>query len=163
MPFRDWRLRLQDILESISEIEQRTKGITFEQFAKNQTTVKAVLYDFIIIGEATRNVSKEIQSRYPLIPWRLMGGMRNVATHEYFQVNLSRVWATIQEDLPTLVPQQTEMSLVPIYKEMPNFVEVYQTLKSEHFAITGIFPVSRDKSSRIIEFDCIMINENRQT
>ena len=67
MPSRDWRLRLQDILESISEIQQCTKGITFEQFAISQTTVKAVLYDFIIIGEATRNVSKEIQSRYPLI------------------------------------------------------------------------------------------------
>jgi uncharacterized protein with HEPN domain len=109
MPSRDWRLRLQDILESISEIEQRTKGMTFEEFAKNQTNVKAVLYDFIIIGEATRNVPKEIQSRYPLIPWRLMAGMRNVATHEYFQVNLSRVLATIQEDLPTLVPQLQEV------------------------------------------------------
>ena len=90
MPSRDWRLRLQDILESISEIEQRTKGMTFEEFANNQTTVKAVLQDLIIIGEATRNIPKEIQSRYTLIPWRLMGGMRNVATHEYFQVNLSR-------------------------------------------------------------------------
>lgn len=109
MPFRDWRLRIQDILESISEIEKRTKGMTFEEFAKNQTTVKAVLYDFIIIGEATRNAPKEIQSSYPLIPWRLMGGMRNVATHEYFQVNLSRVWTTIQEDLPTLVPQLQEV------------------------------------------------------
>ena len=109
MPSRDWRLRLQDILESIREIERRTKGMTFEEFAKNQTTIKAVLYDFIIIGEATRNVQKEIQSRHPLIPWRLMGGMRNVATHEYFQVNLSRVWATIQEDLPTLVPQLQEV------------------------------------------------------
>ena len=109
MPSRDWRLRLQDVLESISEIEQCTKGITFEQFARNETTVKAVLYDFIIIGEATRNVSQEIQSRYPLIPWRLMGGMRNVAAHEYFQVNLSRVWATIQEDLPSLVPQLQEV------------------------------------------------------
>jgi uncharacterized protein with HEPN domain len=38
-----------------------------------------------------------------------MGGMRNIATHEYFQVNLSRVWATIQEDLPTLLPQLQEM------------------------------------------------------
>jgi uncharacterized protein with HEPN domain len=83
--------------------------MTFGEFAKNQTTVKGVLYDFIIIGEVTRNVPKEIQSCYPLIPWRLMGGMRNVATHEYFQVNLSRVWATIQEDLPTLVPQLQEV------------------------------------------------------
>ncbi len=109
MPSRDWRLRIQDILESITEIEQCTKGMTFEEFAKNQTTVKAVLYDFIIIGEATRNIPNEIQSRYPLIPWRLIGGMRNVATHEYFQVNLSRVWATIQEDLPSLVPQLQEV------------------------------------------------------
>jgi uncharacterized protein with HEPN domain len=38
-----------------------------------------------------------------------MGGMRNIATHEYFQINLSRVWATIQEDLPTLVPQLQEV------------------------------------------------------
>ncbi|TRU82658.1 MAG: DUF86 domain-containing protein, partial [Microcystis novacekii Mn_MB_F_20050700_S1] len=49
------------------------------------------------------------QSRYALIPWRLMAGMRNVATHEYFQVNLSRVWATIQEDLQILVPQLQEV------------------------------------------------------
>lgn len=109
MSSRDWRLRIQDILESITEVEQRTKGMTFEEFAKNQTTVKAVLYDFIIIGEATRNIPNEIQSRYPLISWCLMGGMRNVATHEYFQVNLSRVWATIQEDLPLLMPQLQEV------------------------------------------------------
>jgi uncharacterized protein with HEPN domain len=38
-----------------------------------------------------------------------MGGMRNVATHEYFQVNLSRVWATIQEDFPSLVPLLQEV------------------------------------------------------
>ncbi len=109
MPSRDWQLRIQDILESITEIEQLTRGITFEEFAKNQTIVKAVLYDLIIIGEATRNVTNELQSRYPLISWRLMGGMRNVATHEYFQVDLSRVWATIKEDIPSLVPQLQEV------------------------------------------------------
>ena len=43
MPSRDWRILLQDILESITEIEQRTKAMTFEEFAKNQTTVKGVL------------------------------------------------------------------------------------------------------------------------
>jgi uncharacterized protein with HEPN domain len=109
VPSRDWRFRIQDIVGSITEIEQRAKDITFEEFAKNQTIVKAVLYDFVVIGEATRNVPNEIQSRYPLIPWRLMGGMRNVVTHEYFQVNLSRVWETIQNDLPSLVPQLQEI------------------------------------------------------
>jgi len=34
-----------------------------------------------------------------------MGGMRNVVTHEYFQVDLNRVWETIQNDLSLLLPQ----------------------------------------------------------
>nr|WP_255539961.1 HepT-like ribonuclease domain-containing protein [Dolichospermum sp. LEGE 00240] len=75
VPSRDWRFRIQDIVLSINEIEQRTKGVRFEEFTKNQTLVKAVLYDFVVIGEATRNVPNDIQLRYPLIPWRLMGGM----------------------------------------------------------------------------------------
>lgn len=109
MPSRDWRLRIQDIILSINEIEQRTKSLTFEEFANNKTIVKAVLYDFVVIGEATRNVPNEIQSRYPLIPWRLMGGMRNVITHEYFQVDLIRIWETIQNDLPSLVSPLEEI------------------------------------------------------
>ncbi|KHG39973.1 MAG: DUF86 domain-containing protein [Aphanizomenon flos-aquae KM1D3_PB] len=109
MPSRDWRFRIQDIVLSINEIKQRTRGVTFEEFTKNQTLVKAVLYDFVVIGEATRNVPNDIQLRYPLIPWRLMGGMRNVVTHEYFQVDLSRVWETIQNDLFSLLPQLQEV------------------------------------------------------
>jgi uncharacterized protein with HEPN domain len=109
VPSRDWRFRIQDIVLSINEIEQRTRGVTFEEFTKNQTLVKAVLYDFVVIGEATRNVPNDIQLRYPLIPWRLMGGMRNVVTHEYFQVDLSRVWETIQNDLSSLLPQLQEV------------------------------------------------------
>ena len=109
MPSRDWRFRIQDIVLSINEIEQRTRGVTFEEFTKNQTLVKAVLYDFVVIGEATRNVPNDIQLRCPLIPWRLMGGMRNVVTHEYFQVDLSRVWETIQNDLSSLLPQLQEV------------------------------------------------------
>ena len=109
MPSRKWQIRIQDILDAISEIDRRTNSITFADFLDNEILIKSVLYDFIIIGEATRNIPPEIQSRYPLIPWRLMIGMRNVATHEYFQVNLSRVWATIKQDLPVLVPQLQEI------------------------------------------------------
>ncbi|MEM9542058.1 MAG: HepT-like ribonuclease domain-containing protein, partial [Cyanobacteria bacterium P01_E01_bin.42] len=40
---------------------------------------------------------------YPQIPWRLMGDMRNVMAHEYFQVALDRIWSTIQNDLEPLI------------------------------------------------------------
>ncbi len=38
-----------------------------------------------------------------------MGDMRNVVAHEYFQVNLDRLWRTISEDLPPLVPLLKEL------------------------------------------------------
>ncbi|MBD2778896.1 HepT-like ribonuclease domain-containing protein [Iningainema tapete] len=105
MPSREWPLRIQDILKSATVIIERTASMTFEDFQDNETIAKAVLYDFVIIGEATRNIPVEIRSRYPEIPWRLMGNMRNVMTHEYFQVDLEIIWNAIQNSLPLLIPQ----------------------------------------------------------
>ncbi|NEQ19718.1 MAG: DUF86 domain-containing protein [Microcoleus sp. SIO2G3] len=105
MPSREWQLRIKDIMASATAIIERTAGMTFEDFQVNQTITKAVLYDFVIIGEATRNVPVAIVSRYPEIPWRLMGNMRNVMTHEYFQVDLEIIWNTIKSSLPSLIPQ----------------------------------------------------------
>ena len=109
MSSRVWQLRVQDILEAVMSIEQGTAGMTFEQFAANETMVKSVLYDFIIIGEASANIPGEIQSRYSQIPWRLMSDMRNIMAHEYFQVNLMLTWRTIQNNLPSLKLQLLDL------------------------------------------------------
>ena len=37
------------------------------------------------------------------IPWRMMGDMRNVMAHEYFQVSLRVVWQTIHRSLPPVI------------------------------------------------------------
>jgi uncharacterized protein with HEPN domain len=79
--------------------------MTLDTLMANETTAKAVLYNFIIVGEASSNVPLALQARYPDVPWRLMQDMRNVMAHEYFQVDIERVWETIVEDLPPLVPQ----------------------------------------------------------
>ncbi len=105
MPSREWQLRIQDILISANEILELTAGMKYEDFLVDRVITKAVLYNFVIIGEATKNVPVEIRSRYPEIPWRLMGNMRNVMTHEYFQVDLEIIWTTIQDSLPLLIPQ----------------------------------------------------------
>jgi uncharacterized protein with HEPN domain len=59
----------------------------------------------MVIGEAARNIPAEIQSRYPTIPWRVMGDMRNIVAHEYFQIDIETIWETIQQNLPSLIPQ----------------------------------------------------------
>ncbi|MFB2934850.1 DUF86 domain-containing protein [Aerosakkonemataceae cyanobacterium BLCC-F154] len=103
MPFRNWQLRIQDIINALHSIQHCTVGMSFEEFEQNEMLIKAILYDFVVIGEAAINIPSEVQSRYPQIPWRLMGDMRNVIAHEYFQVNLRIIWNTIQNNLPSLV------------------------------------------------------------
>ena len=88
---------------AIAAIQRRTESMTRAEFESNETIVRAVLFDFIVIGEATRNIPVAIQQRAPEIPLRQMGDMRNLIAHEYFQVDPQIVWDGIQNDLPLLV------------------------------------------------------------
>lgn len=72
-------------------------------FEANETVLKAVLYDFIVIGEAAINIPVEIQERSSQLPWRLMSDLRNVVAHEYFRVEPEIVWDTVQNNLPELI------------------------------------------------------------
>ena len=58
-----------------------------------------------IIGEATKNLSKELKENYPKIPWKDIAGMRDKLIHKYFGVDLELVWETIKRDLPQFKDQ----------------------------------------------------------
>lgn len=109
MPARDWKIRVEDILQAIAEIQSFTDGMTFEDFQADTKTVRAVMCNISIMGEAASSVPLEIQSRFSEIPWAEMRGIRNVIIHEYFQVNLNILWRTIQQSFSPLVLQLSEL------------------------------------------------------
>jgi len=104
MPSRDWRLRIEDILDAINKIQRYTRGMTLEDFRASDIVMDAVIQNLGVIGEAARYVPAEVQSSYANIPWDKMRGIRNVIIHEYFGISISIVWQTTKEDLPPLVP-----------------------------------------------------------
>ncbi|PIZ64233.1 hypothetical protein CO051_04350 [Candidatus Roizmanbacteria bacterium CG_4_9_14_0_2_um_filter_39_13] len=57
------------------------------------------------ILEATKYVPMDIREKYSEIPWKKMAGMRDVAIHDYADLNILRVWKTIQKDIPLLKKQ----------------------------------------------------------
>lgn len=105
MPSRNWKMRIGDILESISRIKKYTSGYSFNDFEEDEKTVDSVLRNLEIIGEASRHIPKNIKARYPELPWQEMNTMRNIVIHEYHGVNLRIIWTTIALDLPPLVRQ----------------------------------------------------------
>jgi len=99
MPARDWKFRVEDIRAAVKETLELTQGMDFEAFSNDKRTIKAVLYNLAVIGEAAQRVPQEIIEKYPFVPWKEMGDMRNVLIHEYFGVDLKIVWETIHHDL----------------------------------------------------------------
>jgi uncharacterized protein with HEPN domain len=104
MPARDWKFRIEDIIGNIQEVLELTQGMDFTTFSEDNRTVKAVLFNLAIIGEAARRVPAKITEKYSSLPWRVMGDLRNVVIHEYFGVDLKIIWETIRHDLPALLP-----------------------------------------------------------
>ena len=99
---RDWRMRIQDMLDAITKIQSYTAGMDYDTFRTDEKTVDAVIRNFQIIGEAARHIPAEVETRWPHLPWASMRDMRNVVIHEYFGVSRSILWQTVVDDLPPL-------------------------------------------------------------
>ena len=106
---RTYLLYLNDILEAIERIENYVKGRTFEEFSKNTLVIDAVVRNFEIIGEATKQIPAELKTEHPLIKWKEMAGMRDKLAHEYFGVNIEILWKTARNRLPVLKPLVKEL------------------------------------------------------
>ncbi len=102
---RDFRVYLDDILESIDRIEEYTKKANKTKFARNVQLQDAILRRLEIIGEAAKHLPDEIKQKYPEIEWKKIAGARDIFAHEYFGVKLDRVWDTIIKDIPSLKKQ----------------------------------------------------------
>ncbi|MEA5616249.1 DUF86 domain-containing protein [Cronbergia sp. UHCC 0137] len=105
MSSRSWQLRVQDILERIDAISELVIKVSFEDVQNNVPLAKAILFDLLVIGEASANIDELIRQKYPEIPWRDIISMRNLVIHEYFRVSLEILWDTVKNDLPTLKQQ----------------------------------------------------------
>jgi uncharacterized protein with HEPN domain len=95
---------VEDIIEAMEDAISFVKEMEYDDFAKDRKTVYAVVRALEIIGEAVKKVPLRVRNRYPRIPWKEIAGMRDKLIHEYFGVDLKRVWKTVKEDVPNLKP-----------------------------------------------------------
>ena len=106
---RDFKLFLDDIVEALIKIEDYTQGLDLEKFSQDNKTVDAVIRNFEIVGEATKQVPENIRSKYLAVPWKEMAGMRDKLVHAYFGVDKEVLWETITNRIPELKAQIQEI------------------------------------------------------
>lgn len=98
---RDPRVYLAHILECIQKIERFTaegKG----RFLQEPMVHDAVIRNFEIIGEAAKRLDESYRAVHPDVPWQALAGLRDVLIHQYEGIDLERVWAIVENDLPEL-------------------------------------------------------------
>jgi uncharacterized protein with HEPN domain len=93
------QLYLKHILDAIEKIENYI-SVGRDVFITTTHWQDAVIRQLEVIGEATKRLSKELQSLRAEVPWRRIAGLRDVLIHDYMGVDIKAVWEITQKDLP---------------------------------------------------------------
>lgn len=93
------------IVDALNQIVEYTTGLDYEAFRSTRMVHDAVIRQFEIIGEATKNLSDEFRGRFSSIPWKDLAGFRDKLIHQYFGVDLTLVWRSVIDDVPFLIAE----------------------------------------------------------
>jgi len=99
---RDFRLFLDDIIESSENARSYVNGLSYDDFVADQKTIDAVIRNLEIIGEAVKNVPPEVVAARPDIEWKEFSRFRDLIVHRYFKIKLTIVWDVLQNRLTEL-------------------------------------------------------------
>ncbi len=103
MPQRDVRIYFEDIPDAIASIEGGLAGVTLAEYDENRQIRSAVEREFLIIGEALRQLLHLDQSWAARITdTSEIIAFRNYLAHGYFLIANETVWGIINGHLPTL-------------------------------------------------------------
>ncbi|RMG64660.1 MAG: DUF86 domain-containing protein [Calditrichaeota bacterium] len=94
---------LLDMLIAAREALEFSREVTWEDFRKSSLHQHAIAKALENIGEAARKVSEETKAAHPEIPWRDIVALRHRIAHDYFHLDLVRIWQIVQEDVPALI------------------------------------------------------------
>ena len=95
--------RLEHILEAAERVAQRMPDIPLVDFLADEDLQDIALRRFMVIGEAASHVSSEVKAQFPQVDWQAARTMRNFVAHEYFRVDLTSVWDSVNHIVPMLV------------------------------------------------------------
>lgn len=99
----------EKILSEIGVARDLLRGISEEDFLRDERTVRAICMTLINIGELVKNLTSEWKDAHREIPWRAIAGMRDITAHKYQTLRKEDVYRTCAEDIPEFEKQLSRL------------------------------------------------------
>ena len=95
---------LKKIIQYANEIETIIIRfeLTRETFEIDFVVRHAIAMCILQIGELVGKLSDEFKKENNAMPWRDIKAMRNIAAHNYGEIDIDLLWETAIGDIPTL-------------------------------------------------------------
>jgi len=84
-------------------------SVPVTDFHADHWCLSAVAYQLIIIGEATKRLSRAFRDDHRSIDWRGMAGMRDVLAHDFQDLDIVTVWRAATHHVPLLAATVTHL------------------------------------------------------
>ena len=101
--YRD-ETRIMHMLQVLERIEQETGETSRDKLFFDDRLTRAIILDFIVLGEAANNVTNEYCASHPEVPWADIAGFRHKLVHDYSGIDFGILWDAMTNDVPMLLP-----------------------------------------------------------
>ena len=104
---RDLDLLLADILDASRAVVACADGLDQAGFMLlprlPDLRYRALKNALTEIGEGVKLLPKEFRDRNPEIGWRGLTGLRDIVAHQYFRIDMERLWPVVSEEIPNMI------------------------------------------------------------
>lgn len=100
---------INKIISDLNFILEHTEGLSQIELENIEILVDSVMFRLIQVSENSDKLTESFKSEHSSVPWRAMKGLRNRIVHEYGNVDLSIVYDTINNDIPSLLCELKEL------------------------------------------------------
>ncbi len=101
--YRD-ETRIVHMLQALERIEQEIGETSRDKLFFDDRLTRAIILDFIVLGEAANNVTEEYCASHPEVPWADIAGFRHKLVHDYSGIDFGILWDAMTNDVPMLLP-----------------------------------------------------------
>lgn len=96
---KDNNVYIDLIIAACKKISEYISGLDNPAFLEQSIVQSAVLMQLQIVGEIAKKLDEKTMGAIDA-PWKMIVGLRNLISHDYFALELDTIWKIASENIP---------------------------------------------------------------